>query len=315
VQFSFIAAGIPSLGSLPHAFRVQQDVLDKAKVDLLFVEAAINDQTNGTDSLTQIRALEGIIRHAKHSNPQMDIVMMAFAEPSNIQQYERGKIPLEVKNQELLAGHYQLPSINMSKLVRDKIAAKEFNWADDFKDLHPSPFGQELYYSAIKSLFTTCFQQPQSAVSFFPPALNTANFEQGKYLGIDNAQLDNNWKIDSNWTPTDGLPTRDGFVKRPMLVATTPGSQFNLAFKGTAIGIVIVSGGDAGMLEYAIDGKPYAKLDLHTLWSGQLHLPWYLILGADLKPGKHTLNLKISADKNANSKGTACWIVYFLLNE
>lgn len=315
VQFTFIAAGIPSLGSVPHAFRVQQDILDKAKVDLLFVEAAVNDRGNGTDSVTQIRALEGIIRHAKRSNPQMDIVMMAFADPINIQQYEQGKIPLEVKNQEKLAGYYNLPSINMSKLVRDKIAAKEFTWADDFKDLHPSPFGQELYYSAIKSMFVTCFQQPQMAANSFPPALNNGSFEKGKYLGIENAQLDNNWKIDPNWTPTDGLPTRDGFVKRPMLVATAPGSQFRLPFNGTAIGIAIVSGGDAGILEYSIDGKPYAKLDLYTRWSGQLHLPWYLLLGADLNPGKHTLNLKISADKNANSNGNACRIVYFLLNE
>ena len=69
------------------------------------------------------------------------------------------------------------------------------------------------------------------------------------------------------------------------------------------------------MLEYSIDGKPYAKLDLYTRWSGQLHLPWYLVLGADLKPGKHTLNLKVSNEKNASSKGTACRIVYFLLSE
>lgn len=315
VEFTFIAAGIPSLGSVPHSFRLQRDVLDKGKVDLLFVEAAVNDRGNGTDSLTQIRALEGIIRHAKRSNPNMDILMMAFADPINIQQYDQGKVPLEVKNQELLAGHYHLPSINLSKLVRDKIAAEEFSWAYDFKDLHPSPFGQELYFSAIKSLFTACFQLPLGLDPTLPVALNRASFDKGKYLDISAAKLGAGWQIDPEWTPADGLPTRDGFVKRPMLVSTTPGSSFKLDFQGTAIGIAIVSGGDAGMLEYTIDGKAYPKMDLYTRWSAQLHLPWYLVLGADLKAGKHTLEVKISGDKNTSSTGTACRIVYFLLNE
>ena len=45
-KFDFIAAGIPSLGSVPHAFRLEDDVLSRGPVDLLFVEAAVNDATN-----------------------------------------------------------------------------------------------------------------------------------------------------------------------------------------------------------------------------------------------------------------------------
>src|ERR1035438_6045096 len=69
LKFHFIAAGIPSLGSLPHVFRLKRDVMDSGIVDLMFVEAAVNDRVNGTDSLTQVRDLEGIIRHAKKINP------------------------------------------------------------------------------------------------------------------------------------------------------------------------------------------------------------------------------------------------------
>ena len=45
-EFTFIDAGISSLGSTPHAFRFQEDVLAKGVPDLLFVEAAVNDHTN-----------------------------------------------------------------------------------------------------------------------------------------------------------------------------------------------------------------------------------------------------------------------------
>jgi sialidase-1 len=36
--FTFVAAGIPSMGSVPHAFRVQQDLLNKGKFDLIFID-------------------------------------------------------------------------------------------------------------------------------------------------------------------------------------------------------------------------------------------------------------------------------------
>lgn len=316
-EFTFIAAGIPSLGSLPHSFRLQRDVLDKGKVDLLFVEAAVNDRANGTDSLTQVRALEGIVRHARMSNPQMDIVLMAFADPDKTQDFAFERTPVEVHNHELIASHYQLPFINLARAVADKMGNQEFSWAYDFKDLHPSPFGQELYFSAIKTLLTDCFNDPGvwTETTFYPSPLNRASFDKGKYYPIENAKRDKHWTIDPDWTSSDGLPTREGFVHLPMLVANTPGSAFSLSFRGTAVGISLVAGGDAGMITYSIDGGPSKTLDLYTQWSSQLHLPWYLILGVDLKPGAHTLNLKISAEKNPKSSGNACRIVHFLLNE
>ena len=45
-KFEFINAGIGSMGSVPHAFRLERDVLAKGPVDLLFVEAAVNDSSN-----------------------------------------------------------------------------------------------------------------------------------------------------------------------------------------------------------------------------------------------------------------------------
>ncbi|MBL7817134.1 MAG: exo-alpha-sialidase [Saprospiraceae bacterium] len=314
-HFRFIAAGIPSLGSLPHAFRLQQDLLDSGKIDLLFVEAAVNDRANGTDSLTQIRALEGIVRHAKKANPNMDIVLMSFADPDKTQDYDDHKEPIEVKNHELIAAHYQLPSINLAKEIRDRMQNKEFSWRDDFNDLHPSVFGQELYFSTIKSLLNACFNASTTAIrTSNPEPLNKSSFVTGKYYAFDNAQYDTHWSLDNNWQPTDGLPTRQGFVHVPVLVSTTPESTLSLPFEGTAVGISIVSGADAGMISYSIDGAPYKNLDLYTRWSGQLHLPWYLVLGAGLTPDKHVLTLKISVEKNPKSKGNACRIVHFLVN-
>jgi sialidase-1 len=320
-HFRFIAAGIPSLGSLPHAFRLQRDVLDSGKVDLMFLEAAVNDRVNGTDSLTQVLDLEGIVRHARRTNAAMDIVMMAFADPEKNSDYDQGNIPAEVANQELVASHYHLPSINLAKEVHDKIKNHEFSWGDDFKDIHPSPFGQELYFATIKSMLDTCLGiqnthlMTGAVAKQLPRPINKANFEHGSYYSITRAQGDSNWAYDQHWQPADHAGTRPGFVNVPVLYAENQGAELSLRFKGTAIGMGMVSGPDAGVIAYAIDDAPFKEIDLFTPWSNYLHLPWYVLFGSRLKNGNHILKLKIADHKNAGSKGYACRIVYFLKND
>jgi len=314
-RFHFIQAGIPSLGSLPHAFRLQRDVLDSGKVDLLFVEAAVNDKVNGLDSLTEIRALEGIVRHARKSNPEMDIVLMSFADPYKLNDYGKGMVPVQVANHEIVAGHYGLPSINLAAEVAAKIKNEEFSWEWDFKDLHPAFYGQELYYASIRSLLDSCFDYEKLISGIrLPKPLNVFNLNNGRYFSIKNVKVDDGWSIDDDWAPSDHLVTREGFVHKPMLIATRPGASLTLPFTGTAIGIAIVSGPDAGKVDYRVDNGPSKSVDLFTENSNWIYLPWYLTFDTNLKNGKHTLKLTISKDKNKNSKGNTCQIIYFLTN-
>jgi len=317
-NFTFITAGIPSLGSLPHAFRFEQDVLKKGNPDLLFLEAAVNDHTNETESLTQIRALEGIVRHAKKSNMAMDIILMAFADPDKTAEYQSKKTPLEIKNHELVASYYQLPFINLAKEVADRLVANEFSWEYDFKDLHPSPFGQEIYYQSIKYLINESYQKfslgihtPQATL---PKPLEIKNFEGGKYVNINEAKIKNGWQLVENWQPNDDVGTRSGFVNCSVLEATNPDASLSLTFTGNAVGIGVVAGPDAGEVLYSIDNGPFQSMDLYTQWSHFLHLPWYKLFASNLSDKKHTLHLKISQNKNPKSKGNACRIVYFLVN-
>jgi len=314
-DFHFIAAGIPSLGSLPHAYRLQRDVLDSAKTDLLFVEAAVNDR--GTDSTTQVRALEGIVRHAKAANPLMDIIFMAFADPQKMNNYAKGKISPELFNHQLVAGRYNLPYVNLALEVNDKIKNKELTWDDDFKDIHPWYHGQELYFETIKALLQQCtaggYKQPVKVP--LPRLIDKASYANGSYYNINNARLGKGWAIDPKWNPGDGLSTRPGFVDVPMLISNEPGSELSLPFKGTAVGAAVVAGPDAGIISYSIDGGAYKDLDLLTEYHTWIHLGVYHLLGDDLKNGNHVLKIKISDKKNNQSKGYACRIVNFFVNK
>jgi hypothetical protein len=91
-------------------------------------------------------------------------------------------------------------------------------------------------------------------------------------------------------------------------------AALKLKFSGKAIGIFVTSGPDAGIVEYSIDGSDFKAVDQFTQWSSQLHLPWLIMLDDELKEGRHTLILRTSTDKNPASKGYACRIHQFAVN-
>ncbi|BBE19482.1 xylanase [Aquipluma nitroreducens] len=319
-KFDFIAAGIPSFGSTPGAFRFERDVLKNGKVDLLFEEAAVNDRVNGFGPETQILGMEGIVRHARESNPAMDIVIMHFVDPDKMAEYRKGITPPEIQNHEKVAAHYGISTINLAKEVTERIDNGEFTWENDFKNLHPSPFGQHIYYQSMKTFLETCwsgFVADDDKLTAYPlPAkLNEASYTKGILIPAVNAKLVKGWQAIHNWTPTDKTGTRDDFTNVSMLVAETPGETLKFDFEGNAVGIAVASGLDAGMVEFRIDKGDWKKQDLYTQWSSQLHLPWFYTMGYGLKEGSHRLEISVLPEKNIQSKGTACRIRYFYVNK
>ncbi|MEN8226589.1 MAG: sulfatase-like hydrolase/transferase [Bacteroidota bacterium] len=319
-EFDFIAAGIPSMGTTPAAFRLQRDVLKNGVVDLLFEEAAVNDAGNGRTSVEQQRAMEGIVRHLRSSNPACDIVLMHFADPDKIESYGKGQIPLVIQNHEKVAAHYNIPTINLAKEVTNRIDAGEFTWKDDFKDLHPSPFGQNIYYQSMRVFLEKAWLGIDSEEDLFeidqmPKALDPACYENGVLKYIEDVALPEGWKYVESWHPKDGKNTRPNYTEVPMLIGEEPGKVLKFTFEGNAVGIAVAAGPDAGIIEFSIDGGLWQKRDLFTRWSSSLHLPWYYTLASGLNPGEHLLQIKVSKQKNPESVGNSCRIRYFFVNK
>jgi len=318
-KFNFINAGIPSMGSTPGAFRLKRDVLSKGEIDLLFVEAAVNDATNGRSSKEQIRGMEGILRHARTANPATDIIVMHFVDPEKIESYNRGEVPEVIENFNQVTRHYNISTINLAKEVTDRINNKEFTWKDDFKNLHPSPFGQSVYFHSMKTFLDQAFNMPLSndaktAAHSLPTPYDPFCYSNGQIISFETASKLDGFEIVSVWNPPIQAGTREGYVNVDMLVGDKPGDSFELKFKGTAVGIMVAAGPDAGMIEYSIDGHDPVKVDLFTQWSSRLYLPWYKTLAAELGNGTHVLNVKLSKDKNPESLGHGCIVKGFYLN-
>lgn len=318
-EFEFIAAGIPSMGTTPGAFRFDRDVLSKGKIDLLFEEAAVNDATNGRSKLEQVRAMEGIVRAAKKANPNVDIVMMHFVDPEKMESYRAARVPAVIQNHKAVADHYQIPTIDLAKEVTERIDNGEFSWAADFKDLHPSPFGQKVYAHSMKVFLEKAFETPAGALAnldtpTLPAPMDAFNYEAGILIEAKQAKYGRGWRHYSKWVKKDKTGVRANFHEVPMLVSDQPGAKLRFRFKGRAVGIAVAAGYDAGMIEYRIDGGDWQKLNLFTKWSQHLHLPWYYTLEAELPNQRHLLELKIAEERDERSAGHACRIRYFYVN-
>lgn len=313
-DFDFIEAGIPSTGSTPHAFRFENDVLDAGMPDLLFVEAAVNDDTNHFDYVQQTRGMEGIVRHARTANPDMDIIMLHFIYDPFIPLLNKGIQPDVILNHERVANYYYVSSINLAEEIARRMREGEFDW-ETFGGTHPHWNGHKYYAAAINRLFDLEWGDDVTGKTIQPhetpeKPLDPYSYSKGKFADIRSAGQLRGWKVVDDWTPIVKGNTRQGFVHIPMLVAETAGSSLSFDFKGRAVGIFCAAGPQAGILEYSVDGSAFKKLDTFTDWSGRLYIPWVYMFETELAPGNHTLRLRV-----AKGDRTGCQIRNFVVNE
>ncbi|SPE28596.1 Putative O-antigen related protein (fragment) [Candidatus Sulfopaludibacter sp. SbA3] len=139
-----------------------------------------------------------------------------------------------------------------------------------------------------------------------PAPLDEKSYFRGRLAVIREVERGAGWQNDPDWSPKDKAATRKGFVRVPMLVSEEPGAVARFAFEGTAVGIFVAAGPDAGTLEFSIDDGPFRSQSLSTNWSATLPIPWAYVLDADLPPGKHILAMRAA-------KG-AIRIAYMLVN-
>jgi hypothetical protein len=299
---------------VPGAFRVHRDVCGQGHFDLIFVEAAVNDALNrpGSSELW-IRGMEGIVRHLRREHPGSDIVMLHFADPGKIEAYDAGNVPPVIAAHEKVADRYGIPSVNLAREVAGCIRKGEFTWHEDFKDLHPSPFGHRFYAeSIIRMLETGLGASPEKTrPEPLPDPLDACSYFDGRLVDVCSAAVASGWSYREGWNPFITLEPgqRAYFMDVPLLVAEGP-AELTLPFEGRAVGIWMWIGSGTPAIEYAVDGAGWKRCEPVTPWSRTHELPWVVVLEDELVPGRHTLRLKTAPEKGDGS----CKILAFVLN-
>ena len=318
-EFKFILAGVGSTGTMYGSFRLDRDVIQKGKVDLLFEEAAVNDQSIGRTAGQAVRGMEGIVRRTRRANPDMDVVMMHFACLDKLEDYENGKTPEVIQSFDKVAEHYGAPTLDITEEVYERIKRGEFTWKDDFKGVHPSPFGQQLYADSIERLLDEAWsEKPQPVVAHaMPEKLDPASYGEGKLFPPQTATNLNGFAVQTDYdAAAEGGKVRVGWNERPQLIGHKPGDSFDITFKGSAVAIQVIAGPKAGIVEHSVDGSDWVEQDLFVEKnSPRLHLNRIYILREGLDPhSEHTLTVRVSEKRNELSLGNNCRIVYFGLN-
>jgi lysophospholipase L1-like esterase len=318
-QFKFILAGVGSTGTMYGSYRLERDVIQKGKVDLLFEEAAVNDVSIGRTADQSVRGMEGIVRHARRANPDMDIVIMHFACLEKLEDYKNGKTPEVIQSFDRVAEHYGVPTLDITEEVYERIKRGEFTWKDDIKGVHPSPFGQQLYADSIERLLDKAWSgKPRPVVAHaMPEKLDPSSYSEGKLFPPQTATNLNGFAVHTDYdAAAEGGKVRVGWNERPQLIGHKPGDSFDITFKGSAVAIQVIAGPKAGIVEHSLNGTDWMEQDLFVEKnSPRLHLNRIYTLRDGLDPDKqHTLRVRISNKRNKLSLGNNCRIVYFGLN-
>jgi lysophospholipase L1-like esterase len=319
-KFTFTNAGIASTCSTTGAFRLRTDVLAKGPVDLLFVEFAVNDDQDAGHSRREcIRGMEGIIRQTRAHNPNADIVITYFVNPSMLQMIQQGGVPLTIRSHEEVASHYAISTVNLAREVAGRIQAGTLTW-EHYGGVHPGRPGNELCATLIEDLLNAAWKEALPTDDRPTPhrlpaqPLDPNHYGAGRFIDLKEATLGRGWKQEQlDWKSLPGM-CRERFRSVPLVCAMQPGAELTLDFEGRAIGAYVLAGPDAGIVEAAIDGGPFTPTDLFHRFSKGLHYPRTVLFAADLPTGRHRLTIRITDKRNQESKGTAMRILEFVAN-
>jgi len=215
------------------------------------------------------------------------------------------KDPLQISAHQLVAEHYQIPSINFAGEIAQRMAHNEFNWTT-FGGCHPLPFGAQIYAEMIQ-----CFLRGDNreALRALPPKLDRFSLDNASVINIREAVTDANWQLKTpDWTTIPGNK-RDRYTSRPVLAAETVGATLSLNFAGFAVGFFTTAGPDAGVIEFRIDNNEWKTLDLFRQYSKDLHYPYTVMLADGLADRAHVLELRITAPPAG--RGSAVRIYHF----
>ena len=98
-----------------------------------------------------------IIRHARLAQPNIDIVVTYFVNPSMLSQLQEGNIPLSIAAHEKVLRHYNVSSVFLAQEVAQRIASGKTTWNQ--YEAPPKPYGNAIAAEMIEKLLTKAWKQ------------------------------------------------------------------------------------------------------------------------------------------------------------
>ena len=262
--------------------------------------------------------MEGIIRHIRTACPNVDIVMTFFVNEALMQKYREGTVATSIQAHGAVAKRYDISTIDLAKEIQEEIDAGQITWGE-FGGVHPAPRGNRICADMIAAILDAEWAKPTASELVphpMPEPLDKYSYFNAGFRGFDGLALKEGFEppFVPDWSKIPGS-FRGTFAGVPCLCADKPGAEASFEFEGNALALYILAGPDAGIVETQIDGGDWKKIDAYHHYSACLHYPRAITLAEGIANGKHAATIRLSSDKNANSKGTAIRIMQICVNK
>lgn len=314
-EFQEIHGAISGTNSTLGAFRLQRDMLSH-KPDLLFVEFAVNDGTSTTPTL---KAMEGIVRQAWRSNPEMDICFVYTLCEWMIGTYRKGELTPSAACMETVADRYGIPSVcfgleivrrlDAGKLIfRSQVDADARAAAWEQGICHFSGDGTHPYGDTGHRIYTDVLGRSLQAMrQAIAPAFvkhrleqpqRPDNLEFARMVPMAQGTMTGPWRrMDSG----KEQPARSLRNRMPEMWVAGPGAVLEFTFKGTECMIYDLTGPDCGWVSVTLDGKEVARSERVTkdVWA-HCYILRLLTVGTGLPDQAHTVRLEVLPEKCPN---------------
>ena len=317
-EFQFANAGISSTCSMTGAHRLTRDVLSQGNVDLIFIEFAVNDnQDAGHDEAHAVRGMEGIIAQVRRHNPNADIIVTHFANKTMMQLIGQDDMPSSIAGHNRVCEYYQISTNDLCSELTELIDNKKTTW-ELYGGVHPGTYGNAICTAMIRKLLEQGWASKRTKIEphIAPPKLmDQDSYAWGRLRDPGTAKYDQHWELSvPDWKNIKGS-FRQQFAGLKLLHGETPHSQLTYTFQGASLGILVLAGPDAGILDVKIDGDgKWHSINLFHRHSQGLHYPRTVMLVEQLESGQHTATIRISQRTDARSSGTAVRILNFATN-
>ena len=307
IKFTEINAAITGTNSTLGVARIQRDILDHGP-DLIFIEFAVNDRSG---QLSQ-KTFEGMVRKTLANDITTDMCFVYTATIHQVDHLLEGRYQPSAEVMEVVAEHYQIPTIHMVVKVAQLLKAGKLNFVAPLPPdgsgmidgkivfspdgAHPYPeTGHELYLEAILRALPAMENASLPPKREIPPPLAEGHWQDMKLIPVDEVAVSSGWK---KLSPSSSRLAEQFSTFMPAVwMAETPGASMEFTFCGSVVGLYGVKGPDVGRLRVQIDDQePFDTTFFYVSSNPYRHFLKPLILADDLPPGKHHVKIQIDLE-------------------
>jgi lysophospholipase L1-like esterase len=193
-QPEFILAAVGGTGTTYGAYRAGVQLFEKG-VDLLVIEFAVNDFKNPA----ALDGMEGIVRQALKSNPDMAVVLFHTTNLAMLEEcYQKNDPPPSVVAFNKVAQHYSLAVVHSGPLVHALFKEGKSSPEAFFKDgTHPTDEGHAFYSKILSEALIAALEKkdfPAAVHSSLPPPLGSGLFEHARLLPVVPLEKSDDWE-------------------------------------------------------------------------------------------------------------------------